>query len=141
MDPNGKDKRGAVSKTTRRQPVLVGATLRTPPSNRPVQTQRNSSQKTSQAKGDQSTNKDDSIYHCEVCLVTDNVARVCCDECNLWSHFQCAKVTCDVVNQDHWYCQKCQQKKQEPLINIGDDDVVRALSSQPTPIKIQRIQV
>lgn len=62
-------------------------------------------------------NADESMYQCDVCAITDKGDKVCCDSCNLWSHFACVNVTSDIANHD-WFCGKCQLKRQKPPVDV-----------------------
>ncbi|KAJ6639483.1 hypothetical protein Bhyg_12228, partial [Pseudolycoriella hygida] len=62
-----------------------------------------------------SGNANESTYACEVCSITDTGDKVCCDSCNLWSHFACVGVTSDIANHE-WICDKCQQRTRQPSV-------------------------
>lgn len=68
------------------------------------------SQKTSRTPSKPEDNE--SVYQCELCLVTDNNDKVCCDLCQLWYHFKCVNVTSDIASQ-HWACLKCKGQHQQ----------------------------
>ncbi|KAJ6649065.1 hypothetical protein Bhyg_04298 [Pseudolycoriella hygida] len=62
-----------------------------------------------------SGNANESTYACEACSITDTGDKVCCDSCNLWSHFACVGVTSDIANHE-WICDKCQQRTRQPSV-------------------------
>lgn len=80
---------------------------------RSEKTKRTPPQKTRNSK-EESVQRDESTYPCEICSIVKDQPIVCCDRCNLWFHFDCAKVTSEVANHD-WFCNTCRQSIQESV--------------------------
>ncbi|XP_055523244.1 uncharacterized protein LOC129717391 [Wyeomyia smithii] len=58
---------------------------------------------------------------CGVCQNPDNNRMVCCDDCELWFHFECVGVNEDIEEED-WSCAVCVAKRaaQNPSVIITD---------------------